>query len=87
MKIAVSSPAVCSLNGLLYVQGGTISEGELVDINHSYNPASDSWTILSPMLIPRTGCANCALNGLIYVIGGWFSQEENSNRFFYFYKL
>ena len=75
MKISVSSAAVCSLNGLLYVCGGTVGDNELVDYSNCYNPASDTWKELSPMLIPRTGCASCALNGLIYVIGLLFYNK------------
>lgn len=84
MKIAISSPAVCSLNGLLYVTGGTIDDYDLVDLILCYNPASDTWKELATMPIPRTGCVSCALNGLIYVIGGMSSLTECSNRVDYY---
>lgn len=38
-----------------YCIGGTIDGKDIVDINHCYNPASDSWKELNKMMLPRTG--------------------------------
>ena len=44
MKIAISSPAVCSLSGLLYVIGGSFFDHEdVIDLVQVYNPSLDTW--------------------------------------------
>lgn len=36
-----------------------------------YDPRSDTWTELPPMLIARSGAACCVLDSHIYIIGEW----------------
>lgn len=51
-------------------QGGAILEdGDGIELVQRYDPKHDTWTELSPMLIPRSGAATCVLNGQIYVVG------------------
>lgn len=70
--------ATATLNGLIYViGGGDVLAGVIpapptatVEV---YDPATDSWTLASPMPRAVTNHAAVALDGKIYVIGG---QEE-----------
>jgi N-acetylneuraminic acid mutarotase len=78
MKIAISSPAVCSLSGLLFVIGGSFFDNDdVIDLVQVYNPASDCWKELAPMITPRCGAGACALNDKVYVMGGYCTSELN----------
>ena len=79
MQIAVSSPGVCNLNGLLYVIGGSVLDGEVTNLVQVYNPSHDEWKYLKSMEGARTGCGSCAFNSKIYALGGWESSNESLN--------
>lgn len=81
LKMAVTSPAVVALDGLLYVTGGAVLEdGDGIDLVQCFDPKTNSWKELQSMLIPRSGSAACSLNGHLYVIGGWHASTENTNK-------
>ena len=86
MKIPIASPAVCSLNGLLYVTCSSTAliqdrrhHDNAVDFVQVYNPINDTWRELAPMITPRSGCVSCGINNKLYVIGGSNSVGENTN--------
>lgn len=55
---------------LLSISGGAIlEEGDGMDCVLRYDPRSDTWTELPPMLIARSGAACCVLDSHIYIIG------------------
>lgn len=62
--------AAVSLNGLIYVIGGVLSNGTYVATMEAYNPVTNTWAAEAPMLTPRADLAAVAVNGLIYAIGG-----------------
>ncbi|XP_049418152.1 kelch-like protein 20 isoform X2 [Epinephelus fuscoguttatus] len=81
VKMAVTSPAVVALDGLLYVTGGAVLEdGDGTDLAQVYNPKTCVWTEVAPMQIARSGSAACTLKGKIYVIGGWHASTENTDK-------
>ncbi|KAG7246712.1 hypothetical protein CRUP_004712, partial [Coryphaenoides rupestris] len=81
VKMAVTSPAVVALDGLLYVTGGAVLEdGDGTDMAQVYNPKTALWTEVAPMQIARSGSAACTLKGKIYVIGGWHASTENTDK-------
>ncbi|KAI4888105.1 hypothetical protein NFI96_021830 [Prochilodus magdalenae] len=81
VKMAVTSPAVVALDGLLYVTGGAVLEdGDGTDLAQVYNPKTHMWTEVAPMQIARSGSAACTLKGKIYVIGGWHASTENTDK-------
>ncbi|XP_049600184.1 kelch-like protein 24 isoform X2 [Syngnathus scovelli] len=81
VKMAVTSPAVVALDGLLYVTGGAVLEdGDGSDLTQVYNPKTAMWMEVSRMQISRSGSAACTLNGKIYVIGGWHASKENTDK-------
>ncbi|XP_048847325.1 kelch-like protein 17 isoform X3 [Brienomyrus brachyistius] len=85
VKMAVTSPAVVALDGLLYVTGGAILEdGDGTDLTQVYNPKMCLWTEVAPMQIARSGSAACTLKGKIYVIGGWHASTENTDKVEYY---
>lgn len=51
-----------------------------IDSVQCYDPKTDSWKELTPMLMPRSGAASCVFDRKIYVIGGWHVSEENTNK-------
>lgn len=67
---AVSSCAVATCNGKLYVIGGgsddTTSTGQV----QCYNPDTNLWTYKSPIPVPQRCITAVTLNNLIYVVGG-----------------
>ncbi|XP_027141565.1 kelch-like protein diablo isoform X1 [Larimichthys crocea] len=81
VKMAVTSPAVVALDGLLYVTGGAVLEdGDGTDLAQVYNPKTAAWTEVAPMQIARSGSAACTLKGKLYVIGGWHASTENTDK-------
>lgn len=75
----LSMPRFFSLLGAvgneLYLMGGASLDqnGSVVslDLLECYHPASDSWTLLSPMMIARAEAGIAVLNSHIYVMGGY----------------
>lgn len=57
-----------------------LEDGDGIELVQRYDPLTDKWTKLSPMLIPRSGSAACILDGYIYVLGGWHASTENTNK-------
>ncbi len=45
-------------------------ESPIVSENEEYNPATNSWRILTPMVTPRHGAASATIYGSVYVVGG-----------------
>lgn len=45
-----------------------------------YDPRTDSWKEITPMLMPRSGAAACVFDEKLYVIGGWHVSEENTDK-------
>jgi len=81
LKMAVTSPAVVALEGLLYVTGGAVLEdGDGIPDVQCFDPKTSQWKELQSMLIPRSGSAACSLNGHLYIIGGWHASTENTNK-------
>jgi N-acetylneuraminic acid mutarotase len=61
------------LGGKLYVLGGEGNPDDpsgVFDDIEAYDPVSDRWETLPPMLAPRHGLAAAALDGSIYLPGG-----------------
>jgi hypothetical protein len=69
--------AGAALDGKLHVIGGEGNDGDasgVFDEVEAYDPASDSWQALPPMLEPRHGLAAAELEGRIYLPGGASAQ-------------
>lgn len=46
-----------------------LEDGDGIELVQRYDPKTNSWSDMQPMLIPRSGSAACILNGRIYVLG------------------
>jgi large repetitive protein len=68
---AIENPGVTAYNGKLYVFGGSTSAfSGSQNTAAVYDPTTNGWTMLAPMVTGRGGPTVQALNNLIYVIGG-----------------
>jgi N-acetylneuraminic acid mutarotase len=66
-----SGQGAAEVNGKLYIFGGASAAGVAADTTDVYDPATDSWTRLTPRLnIPRLGPGGCAALGKLYCVGG-----------------
>jgi len=69
--------AGAALDGKLHVIGGEGNGGDasgVFDDVEAYDPATDTWQALAPMLEPRHGLAAAELEGRIYLPGGASAQ-------------
>jgi len=60
------------------VGGCTRTKRHLQDLL-SYNPVTGEWSILSPMLVPRSQMGVAVLDKHLYVVGGITSNNEVLN--------
>jgi len=68
---AVENPAMVTLNGKLYVFGGSTSAFSGAVHNAAvYDPTSKTWKRLAPLATARAGATAQAIDGKIYVVGG-----------------
>lgn len=60
-------------DGKIYVIGGESDAGTnwTLDLVQIYNPATDTWSLGTPMPTPRLGLGVVKIKGLIYAIGGF----------------
>lgn len=58
------------LSECLYVIGGRDEQGRSLKSVEYYDPSTDDWETVAPMLHERQNTAACTSNGLIYVFGG-----------------
>ena len=65
-----SEVGAAEIGGRIYVMGGYVKNGNLVE---EYDPATDSWRGRAPLPKPLHHIGAAALNGKIYVIGGYIS--------------
>lgn len=69
--------AGAALEGRLFIFGGEGNPGDPSGVFpnvEAYDPATDSWEALPPMLVPRHGLGAAALGGRIYLPGGADAQ-------------
>lgn len=70
MPTAATGPSAGSINGKIYVVGGSNGTTSLGN-NQIYNPTSNTWAAGAVMPTPVGGAATAVVNGLLYVIGGY----------------
>ncbi|MFC1529803.1 kelch repeat-containing protein [Gemmatimonadota bacterium] len=61
--------AVAVIDGLIYVAGGTGGSGK-VGLLRIFNPTSETWSLGSSMMEPRSGAGYGVIDGKFYVAGG-----------------
>jgi hypothetical protein len=75
MPTARSHLAVGVINGVIYAVGGFDGASNLATLE-AYNPATDTWTMKTPMPTGRHSPAAGVISGILYVVGG---QDTNGN--------
>jgi N-acetylneuraminic acid mutarotase len=63
------TPAVAVIQDRIYVAGGT-GPGMVGNEVEVYDPATNVWTLLAPMGVPRNHTAGGVIGGRFYVVGG-----------------
>jgi len=82
MPISVASAQAVTLpDGRIVVLGGGTgcyfsNPCHVTNAVNAYDPRTDTWSALAPMLSPRYNFAAVVLNGFIYAIGGWNGSAE-----------
>jgi N-acetylneuraminic acid mutarotase len=66
---SVDHAAAASLDGYIYVAGGTI-EKMVSNKFWRYDPVDDTWTAMPPLPVPRWDATMQGVNGKLYLIGG-----------------
>ncbi len=62
--------ASCTIDGKIYVVGGSIDVNSSLNDLFVYDPVQKSWDTLAPMPTSRVEFCTCEVNGKIYAIGG-----------------
>jgi len=71
--------AAAAIDGYLYVVGGSGSSNGTQDVLNTverFNPATGSWSTLTPMPQSRSGVAACAMAGRLWVCGGSYGRQD-----------
>ncbi|GIY16705.1 hypothetical protein CEXT_393511 [Caerostris extrusa] len=69
MKYCRHGAKTAKIDGFIYVFGGFWNEVCLQTVER-YDPSSNTWTYVSPMLKPRANFGIARLGNLVYVVGG-----------------
>ena len=59
-----------SLGNYIYAIGGNDQSLKSTTVER-YDPTSDQWVEMAPLLGVRSGCGAAVLDGYIYVVGGY----------------
>jgi N-acetylneuraminic acid mutarotase len=70
LSAARSSLAAATVDGAIYVMGGSLTGNVLTGIVERYDPSSNAWTSRAAMPAPRAFLAAGVVNGIIYAVGG-----------------
>lgn len=75
MPMAISTPAACAVDGILYVIGGHDRDYHQLASVFAYDPKTDQWSRKADMPTARRWLSAVAVDGIIYAIGGggWIS--------------
>eukprot|EP00747_Dinoflagellata_sp_TGD_P124356 gnl/TRDRNA2_/TRDRNA2_173963_c0_seq8.p1 gnl/TRDRNA2_/TRDRNA2_173963_c0~~gnl/TRDRNA2_/TRDRNA2_173963_c0_seq8.p1 ORF type:complete len:411 (+),score=44.03 gnl/TRDRNA2_/TRDRNA2_173963_c0_seq8:52-1284(+) len=68
-----------TVQGKAYVAGGSIAQTQGVVVADSvecFDPSSNLWTAVQPMLTPRHGAAAAVIAGKLYILGGVDVNQE-----------
>jgi len=68
--------AVGTLQGKAQLAGG---EQPTTDANEEYDPKTDTWRALTPMLTGRHGATFGTISGLFYVAGGAIHKNADTD--------
>jgi N-acetylneuraminic acid mutarotase len=82
-----SALASVAVNGRIFAMGGSDQNNQSNQFNPAtfeYDPVTNTWTTVTPIITPRDGLAAVAKNGVIYAIDGYNgSTFAGANEAFY----
>ena len=75
--------AVATLHGFMYAAGGLDNNREVSNNVHSYDPITNSWSKVAPLLTPREYLSLVSCNGHLYAMGGirWDRLQQSMERY------
>jgi hypothetical protein len=79
---ATRAGAAASVDGLVYVVGGTTAEGNTA-ATWAYDPETREWSERAPMPAPLFNHGAVALDGRLYVLGGYSEGRERQDVYAY----
>lgn len=79
MSVARHNAAHTVLENHLFVIGGDDEDGSVLDLVEIYDPSTNQWQTMAPMLHERQGAAACASHQCIYVFGGMGAYDYVSS--------
>ena len=72
MVLPVRESSLATLNGNLLAIGGKDADNKETQNIHRYDPATNSWEVVSKMLVPRSQCLTAVLpDNTLMVVGGY----------------
>ncbi len=71
------------LGGKIYVPGGKLANGDVIDTLEIYDPSSNRWTAGAPLPIGLSAYSSAAFEGKLYVFGGWDGDGYSDRVFLY----
>lgn len=74
MFLGRDSPAHAVLADRLFIIGGRDEQVRYVNSVECYDPSTNEWKMVAPLIVGRFAGAACALNGSIYVVGGHWQR-------------
>ena len=80
---AVANVSAAVVDGLIYVPGGAIGDGQATAALEVYNPISDTWQSRAPLPAPVAAYGLAALNGRLYLFGGWDGTRYVATTYIY----
>lgn len=63
-------PFITTLNGLIYVMGGSFDAQKPLPFNDEYDPQTDNWSPQLPLPIPVFGAGGGVVGGKLHLFGG-----------------
>ena len=85
-RAAVPTPrtecAAAALDGLIYVVGGFLGDGQTTGIAERYDPVTDGWSTIAPLPEGRNHPTLAALGGKLYLVGGYDGAGRPTNTVF-----
>nr|XP_039264296.1 kelch-like protein 1 [Styela clava] len=76
MHVAKSYTAVVTVGESIYILGRLVEGLESIKAVWRFDPISNNWQSLSPMLTSRYSFNAFAIQGYIYAVGGWDSSDS-----------
>lgn len=79
----VANVSAVTLNGRIYVPGGSTATGGVTNVLEVYDVAAGAWRAAAQLPRPVAGYALAAVDGKVYLFGGWDGQQYRAETYIY----